>query len=168
MKGALAKAVEKDGAKQLDKTLEQLDALASRGSLEMPDEDLAFDDEGLNKWTDEDRFEVTRERLVEYAKATNDPIPAHLAGEVAPPVFAIVPVFESLLTPTVDVAPVELIRTGGARRAGLSLPPPDPSRRQAGFARKDDRLRRAGRRARELRFTSNAAPRTANSSTSST
>lgn len=75
----------------------------------MSDEDLAFDDEGLNQWTDEDRFEVTRERLIEYAKATNDPIPAHLAGEVAPPVFAIVPVFESLLTPTVDVAPVELI-----------------------------------------------------------
>jgi len=75
----------------------------------MPDEDLAFDDSGLNTWTDEDRFEVTRERLIEYAKATNDPIPAHLAGEVAPPVFAIVPVFESLLTPTVDVAPVALI-----------------------------------------------------------
>lgn len=31
VKGALAKAVEKDGAKQLDKTLEQLDALASAG-----------------------------------------------------------------------------------------------------------------------------------------
>ncbi|MFZ0716921.1 type II toxin-antitoxin system Rv0910 family toxin [Mycobacterium sp.] len=29
IKGALAKAVEKDGAKQLDKTLDQLDALAS-------------------------------------------------------------------------------------------------------------------------------------------
>lgn len=29
VKGALAKAVEKDGAKQLDKTLEQLDALAT-------------------------------------------------------------------------------------------------------------------------------------------
>lgn len=31
VKGALAKAVEKDGAKQLDKTLDQLDALASAG-----------------------------------------------------------------------------------------------------------------------------------------
>ncbi|MFV8316437.1 MaoC/PaaZ C-terminal domain-containing protein [Mycobacterium sp. 23] len=75
----------------------------------MSDDDLAFDDEGLNKWTDEDRFEVSRERLAQYAKATNDPIAAHLAGDVAAPVFAIVPVFESLLTPTVDVAPVELI-----------------------------------------------------------
>lgn len=74
----------------------------------MPD-DLEFDDAGLNKWTDEDHFEVTRERLVEYAEATNDPIPAHRSGDLASPVFAIVPVFESLLTPTVEVAPVELI-----------------------------------------------------------
>ena len=32
IKGALGKAVEKDGAKQLDKTLEQLEALASAGA----------------------------------------------------------------------------------------------------------------------------------------
>ncbi|OBH18715.1 dehydratase [Mycolicibacter terrae] len=72
-------------------------------------DELEFDDAGLNKWTDEDRFEVTRERIVCYAEATNDPIPAHRNGDLAPPVFAIVPVFESLLTPTVEVAPVELI-----------------------------------------------------------
>lgn len=75
----------------------------------MADDELAFDDAGLNKWSEEDRFEVTRERLIEYAEATNDPIPAHRAGDVAPPVFAIVPVFESLLVPAVEVAPVELI-----------------------------------------------------------
>lgn len=75
----------------------------------MAEEELVFDDSGLNKWTDDDHFEVTREHLIDYAKATNDPISAHLAGDVAPPIFAIVPVFESLLTPTVDVAPVELI-----------------------------------------------------------
>ncbi|WP_210687479.1 MaoC/PaaZ C-terminal domain-containing protein [Mycolicibacterium sp. GESEQ-9] len=73
------------------------------------DEELRFDDNGLNTWTDEERFEVTRERLAEYAAATNDPIPAHRSGEVAPPVFAIVPVFEALLVPAVDVLPVELI-----------------------------------------------------------
>jgi acyl dehydratase len=70
---------------------------------------LEFDDAGLDVWSDEDSFEVTRERLVEYAKATNDPIAAHLNGDVAPPVFNIVPVFESLLMPAVDVMPVELI-----------------------------------------------------------
>ncbi|WP_408065889.1 MaoC/PaaZ C-terminal domain-containing protein [[Mycobacterium] vasticus] len=72
-------------------------------------DDLAFDDAGLDKWSDEDRFEVTRERIVEYAEATNDPIAAHRTGVLAPPVFAIVPVFESLLVPAVEVAPVELI-----------------------------------------------------------
>lgn len=75
----------------------------------MAADDLAFNDAGLNKWSDEDRFEVTRQRIVEYAKATNDPISAHLAGAVAPPVFAIVPVFESMLIPAIEVAPLELI-----------------------------------------------------------
>jgi acyl dehydratase len=72
-------------------------------------EQLEFDDSGLNRWTDDERFEVTRERLAEYAAATNDPIEAHRGGDVAPPVFAIVPVFEALLTPAVDVMPVEAI-----------------------------------------------------------
>jgi acyl dehydratase len=67
-----------------------------------------FDPGGLGKWTDESRFEVTRERLIDYAKATNDPIPAHLAGDVASPVFAIVPVFESLMEPALEVVPVGL------------------------------------------------------------
>ena len=70
---------------------------------------LEFDDTGLDRWTDDERFEVTRERLAEYAAATNDPIKAHRRGDVAPPVFAIVPVFEALLTPAVDVMPVEAI-----------------------------------------------------------
>jgi acyl dehydratase len=72
-------------------------------------EDLQFDDDGLYRWTDEERFDVTRERLAEYAAATNDPVPAHRSGDIAPPVFAIVPVFEALLMPAVDVMPVELI-----------------------------------------------------------
>jgi acyl dehydratase len=72
-------------------------------------ETLEFDDSGLDRWTDEERFEVTRERLAEYAAATNDPIDAHRRGDIAPPVFAIVPVFEALLTPAVDVMPVEAI-----------------------------------------------------------
>jgi acyl dehydratase len=75
----------------------------------MPDDTVAFDDAGLDVWSDEEPFEVTRERLIEYARATNDPIAAHLAGDVASPVFAIVPVFEAMLYPAVDVMPVELI-----------------------------------------------------------
>jgi acyl dehydratase len=72
-------------------------------------EQFEFDDTGLDRWSDDDRFDVTRERIAEYAAATNDPIAAHLAGEVAPPVFGIVPVFDSMMMPAVDVFPVELI-----------------------------------------------------------
>src|SRR6201999_3916413 len=72
-------------------------------------ETLEFDDTGLDRWTDDERLDVTQERLGEYAAATNDPIEAHRRGDVAPPVFAIVPVFEALLTPPVDGMPVEAI-----------------------------------------------------------
>lgn len=75
----------------------------------MPDDELSFDDSHLDTFSDEDRFEVTAERIAEYAAATNDPIAAHRNGDVAPPVFAIVPVFQALLVPAVDVMPVELI-----------------------------------------------------------
>jgi acyl dehydratase len=68
-----------------------------------------FNAQGLGAWTEETRFEVTRERLQEYAAATNDPIAAHRAGDVASPVFAIVPVFESLLEPALEVVPTSLI-----------------------------------------------------------
>ncbi|MET9213560.1 MULTISPECIES: MaoC/PaaZ C-terminal domain-containing protein [unclassified Nocardia] len=67
-----------------------------------------FDLDGLNLWSDEERFEVTRERMAEYAAATNDPIPAHLAGDVASPVFAIVPAFDALMMPAVDVVPMQI------------------------------------------------------------
>ncbi|MEU6563140.1 MaoC/PaaZ C-terminal domain-containing protein [Nocardia nova] len=69
---------------------------------------VEFDDAGLNVWSDEERFEVTRERIAEYAAATNDPIPAHLSGDIAPPVFAIVPVFEAMMMPVIDVVPMDI------------------------------------------------------------
>jgi acyl dehydratase len=75
----------------------------------MPDDELSFDDSHLDTFSDEDRFEVTAARIAEYAAATNDPIAAHRNGDIAPPVFAIVPVFQALLVPAVDVMPVELI-----------------------------------------------------------
>ncbi len=74
----------------------------------MSTDTLQFNEAGLDQWTEESRFEVSRERLIEYAKATNDPIPAHLAGDVASPVFAIVPVFQSLMEPALEVVPLSL------------------------------------------------------------
>jgi acyl dehydratase len=75
----------------------------------MTSETLQFNVEGLEKWTDPVDFEVTRERLAEYAAAVNDPIAAHAAGEVANPVFAIVPVFQPLLEPALDVVPLPVM-----------------------------------------------------------
>lgn len=69
---------------------------------------LQFDETGLGVWTDPIAFEVTRERIAEYAAATNDPIPAHAAGDVASPVFAIVPVFTALMEPALKVVPLPL------------------------------------------------------------
>lgn len=71
--------------------------------------ELKFDDSGLEVWTDESRFEVSGERLAQYAAATNDPIGAHRAGELANPVFAIVPVFDSLIEPALSVVPMSLV-----------------------------------------------------------
>jgi acyl dehydratase len=45
----------------------------------------------LGRWTEERIFEVTAERITRYAQATNDTNPAHLRGEVAPPMFAVLP-----------------------------------------------------------------------------
>lgn len=54
-------------------------------------------------------FEVERERIAAYAAATNDTIAAHVAGEIAPPVFAIVPAFQAAGMASLQVIPSELI-----------------------------------------------------------
>jgi acyl dehydratase len=62
----------------------------------------------LGEYTEPREFEVTRERAIAYAKATNDENPRHLSGELAPPVFAIVPVFEALAPSMTSVVPGEI------------------------------------------------------------
>src|SRR3954454_14945447 len=65
----------------------------------------------LGQFGEPKEFAVTKERVVAYAEATNDEHPRHLSGEVAPPVFAIVPVFESLMPSMAAVVPAELLMT---------------------------------------------------------
>jgi acyl dehydratase len=65
----------------------------------------------LGKYSEPREFVVESERIVAYAEATNDEHPKHLSGELAPPVFAIVPVFESLGPSMVNVVPPELLMT---------------------------------------------------------
>ncbi|HEX3708244.1 MAG TPA: MaoC/PaaZ C-terminal domain-containing protein [Mycobacteriales bacterium] len=64
-----------------------------------------FNPAGVGIWSDPRHFEVTSERIAAYAAATNDPVAAHLSGEIAPPVFAVVPVFDILLSQLFAVAP---------------------------------------------------------------
>jgi acyl dehydratase len=70
---------------------------------------VTFEDAGLDQWSEDLVFEVTAERIAEYAAATNDPIAAHLTGDVASPVFAVVPTFFSMAPAALEVAPVELL-----------------------------------------------------------
>ncbi|WP_156758684.1 MaoC/PaaZ C-terminal domain-containing protein [Actinokineospora pegani] len=68
-----------------------------------------FTTAGLGAWTEPHPFAVTAERLAQYAEATNDPIKAHREGEVAAPVFAIAPVFQTLGPAVFGVVPLELV-----------------------------------------------------------
>lgn len=64
-----------------------------------------FNPAGVGIWSEPKLFDVTAERIAAYAAATNDPIPAHLSGDIAPPVFSVVPVFDILLSQLFAVAP---------------------------------------------------------------
>ena len=68
-----------------------------------------FNTDAIGQWTDPVEFEVTRERIAQYAAATNDPIVPHAAGELAPPVFAVVPAFGIAGQASTKVIPGELL-----------------------------------------------------------
>ncbi len=55
---------------------------------------MQFDIGKVGQWSDEQEIKVDAERAKAYAAATNDPIPQHQSGELAPPVFAVVPIWE--------------------------------------------------------------------------
>jgi acyl dehydratase len=69
---------------------------------------MTFNAAALGTWGEPETFAVTGERIAAYAEATNDPIDKHRAGEMAPPVFAVVPVFNCLLPAVLSVVPVEV------------------------------------------------------------
>jgi acyl dehydratase len=56
----------------------------------------AFATDALGRFTEERDFKVEAARTVAYAAATNDDNPRHTGGELAPPVFAIVPVWDAM------------------------------------------------------------------------
>lgn len=67
--------------------------------------DHGFDVSAVDVWTDSVDFTVDKERTIAYARATNDPIAAHLDGTYAPPVFAVVPAMQTMAATTMAVVP---------------------------------------------------------------
>lgn len=67
----------------------------------------AFDPTALGRFTEEREFKVEAARTVAYASATNDTNGRHVAGELAPPVFAIVPVWDVMTDAAGLVTPPE-------------------------------------------------------------
>jgi len=70
---------------------------------------MGFGTEHLGQWSEGPEFRVEAERTKAYAAATNDPIPAHLSGEVAPPVFAVVPIWDTMAGAMVSVVPPDVL-----------------------------------------------------------
>jgi acyl dehydratase len=64
-----------------------------------------FDLEPLGKWSEPSVFNVDRMRLQAYAGATNDTVPAHLAGDYASPIFNVVPGFRVIAPLTEEMPP---------------------------------------------------------------
>jgi acyl dehydratase len=67
-----------------------------------------FDTDAVGRWSEETLFPVPVDRAIAYAKATNDPIIAHLDGTLAPPVFAVVPTLPALAQVTLSAVPEAL------------------------------------------------------------
>jgi acyl dehydratase len=69
----------------------------------------AFKANTIGKPSEPVEFSVEQERIAAYAAATNDPIPQHVSGELAPPVFSIVPAFQAMGMAALSVIPHELL-----------------------------------------------------------
>ena len=68
---------------------------------------MGFAIEKLGIWTAPREFKIEAERTQAYAAATNDPIEVHRDGTVAPPLFAVVPVWDVLTEAMASVVPPE-------------------------------------------------------------
>jgi acyl dehydratase len=70
---------------------------------------VAVDVSKLGQPSDPVEFEVEPERVARYAEATNDPNPAYRSGDLAPPVFAVVPAFDALSGQAAGLIPSEYL-----------------------------------------------------------
>ncbi len=70
---------------------------------------MGFAIEKLGQWTEGPEFKVEAERAKAYAAATNDTSPAHTSGQVAPPIFAVVPIWDTMAGAMAGVTPPEVL-----------------------------------------------------------
>lgn len=92
---------------------------------------MRFELEALGSWTEERVTPATEEAISAYARATDDEGALALGGRIAPPVFAIVPVWEVLQQAARAIAPEEArkqvvhgdqdIRVSAPIEAGMEL-----------------------------------------------
>jgi acyl dehydratase len=69
----------------------------------------SFNADAIGTPTEPVSYEVTREKIAAYAAATNDTIAPHAAGDIAPPVFPVVPAFQPNGMAALSVIPGELL-----------------------------------------------------------
>jgi acyl dehydratase len=70
---------------------------------------MQFGIDKLGQWSKDSEFKVEAERTKAYAAATNDPLPQHTSGELAPPVFGVVPIWDSMGFAAMSVTPAEAL-----------------------------------------------------------
>lgn len=68
---------------------------------------MGFDLSRLDVWSEDSEFKVDAARTIAYAAATNDTNPKHTEGVLAPPVFAVVPIWEAMMAAAMAVVPPE-------------------------------------------------------------
>jgi acyl dehydratase len=64
---------------------------------------MRFDFDQIGRWTEEKTFHVTRDRIRSYALAINDTHPRHVNGDIATPMFAVVPAMAAGATRAMDI-----------------------------------------------------------------
>jgi acyl dehydratase len=67
---------------------------------------LSFDPRRIGLWTPDKEFRVRASRIAAYARAIGDTEPRHIAGEIAPPLFAVVPTAEAIVEAERAVTPL--------------------------------------------------------------
>jgi acyl dehydratase len=70
---------------------------------------MAFAVDRLEQWSEGPEFKVEADRTKAYAAATNDPIAAHRNGDTAPPVFAVVPIWDTMAGAMAGIVPAEAL-----------------------------------------------------------